>query len=261
MRQLAHELSREFARQGAQAVVMAGSWSRGDAHRHSDLDLWILGSRDRSSVLYRGGRQVSVAEQTLATARRELHDPRRVGGAVPGWRRAVLLHDPKGIAARLRRTAERFDWGRIESARHRYVAEQIVGWAEEAQKLTRALELGESQTAAVQRNLLADALAPLMAVRRGLLHDTENALWERVGALMGPGWARTQRRALGLERVSFRSSCEAALQLYARCARELRPLLTKEQRGLVERTCRAVGHPLPSGRPSRPRRRSAGALK
>jgi len=107
-RSIARSLAQEFARKGATAVLLAGSWARGDAHRHSDLDLWVLGRKAPYLPLWREPLLVSVSRTSEAEERRKLREPPRIGGSVPGWRAAVPLYDPEGVAARLRAEARAF---------------------------------------------------------------------------------------------------------------------------------------------------------
>ena len=234
-----------FRSQGAQAVVLGGSWARGDAHRESDIDLWVLGRRSGSEVRWREPFYVAISRTTEGAARRRLRTPPYVGGSVPGWRVAIPIYDPRGIARRLQAEARAFRWGRISKACDRWVAEQIVGWAEEAVKLVRALATGQEATAAVQRNLLSDHLGFVMAIHRRLFWDSENEFWERIGRRVGGAWARAQRRALGVPDTPLERGCRAALSLYGLTARAVWNVLSPEQRTIVANRCRVTGVPLP----------------
>lgn len=237
---VARRAANELAHGGARAVVLTGSWARGDARRESDIDLWAIGRRRGNRILARDGFLVTVALTTPTAERRKLRDPQRVGGCVPGWRIARPLYDPSGIAAGLRSEARRFRWTSLGASADRWVADQTVAWAEEAIKLVRALAVGSRETAAVQRNLLVDALGFVVAVRLRQFWDSENEFWERIGRRAGGRWARAQRAALGLSGVGFEESCRAALELYARTARTVLPCLSREQRTIVEQTLRVI---------------------
>jgi hypothetical protein len=236
---------------GTAAVLLAGSWARGDAHEASDIDLWVVGPRPRRRhrILEREGRMVCVNYQTVAEARREMRNPGRLDGAVPGWRIALILRDRRGVATRLKAEARRFRWASLRRERDRYLADQLVGWAEEVAKLLRAMERGERETAAVQRNLLANQMAFLRLLPLERLWDTENGLWERAGKWAGPRFASAQRAALGTHGADWRESCEGALRLYALTARASRGVLRREQRRIVARTCRRCGYPIDDDRP------------
>lgn len=227
-------------------MLLAGSWARGDAHEASDIDLWVVGKRGRAhqKILERDGHMVCVKYSTAASERREMRDPSRLDGAVPGWRVARILRDPTGIAARLKSEARRFRWAPVRVARDRYIGDQLAGWAEEVAKLLRALETGERETASVQRNLLANRMAFLRVLPLERLWDTENGLWERAGKWAGPEFRAAQRAALGTDGGGWLESCEGALRLYALTVRANLRVLNGEKRRLVLAMCRRAGFPV-----------------
>ncbi len=126
----------------------------------------------------------------------------------------VILHDPKGFARDLQREARAWTWSALSKTCDSWVAEQIVGYAEEVHKLVGNLELGRPRAAAVQRCLLALRIAPIFAVHHRFLYDTENCLWDLVASKMGQPWARVQDRAPGLGGEDSEDTCNAALELY-----------------------------------------------
>ena len=244
VRALARKLAPELDPGGRAAVLLAGSWARGDAHEGSDVDLWVVGRRVRETSLERGGRLISVSFTTAAEERRRMRSPARWGGAIPGWRTARILRDPGGVADRIRADARRFRWRSVRRVRDRYLAEQLAGWAEEVAKLLRALETGERETASVQRNLLANRMAFLRSLDLEILYGSENGLWERVAKRAGPGFRSAQRAALGTDGGTWRSSCEGALRLYSLTARANLGRLRGERRRIVVGACRRAGYPI-----------------
>lgn len=194
-------------------------------------------------MAFRQGFIVSVKETTVRREVREMADPKRLGQAVLAWREALPLVDPNGVAFRLQWRAIRFHWRSVGRAADRYVAMCLTEWTEEAVKLVRLMALESWESAAVQRNLLAEAMAGLIALRERLLYH-ENELWQVVGRRMGEPWHTAQRTALGSNRSSFPDSCEAALELYRLTARACEPCLAPRQRELVAHACAAVGHRL-----------------
>ena len=151
--------------------------------------------------------------------------PREVGAYVPGWREAVILHDPDGAADRLQQEAFAWTWARLGDRADGYVARALTGLAEEVAKLRASLARGRTLTAAVQRDLLAIGLAPIMAVHLRLLYGSENVMHAQVGERMGDDWRRAQAGA-------FAADCDAAIQLYRIAADAVAPLLG--QRAVVE---------------------------
>jgi len=227
-------------------VLLAGSWARGDAHEASDIDLWVIGGRRerRPRILEREGHMVTVSYHTAAEARREMRNAGRLEGAVPGWRIARILRDPRGVAARLKAEARQFRWASLRSERDRFIAEQLAGWAEEVAKLLRAMHRGERETAAVQRNLLANHMAFLRLLPLERLWDTENGLWERAADWAGPRFASAQRSALGSSDGYWAKTCEGALRLYSLTARANLGVLRGEKRRIVADVCRRSGYPI-----------------
>lgn len=240
-RTVAEAVAADYSRRGATVVVLGGSWARGDARRESDIDLWVFGLRAGNDVLWRAPFMVTVARTSERREAAKMRTPPYVGGSVPGWRAAIPLHDPKRIARQLQSQARAFRWGSISRKCDRWVAEQVVGWAEEVVKLVRALATGNDATAAVQRNLLADHLGFVMAIHRRMFWDSENESWERISRAIGGEWARAQRLALGIPRTGLEQSCRAALSLYALTANAVGTQLKPEQRAIVSHTCRVAG--------------------
>lgn len=195
-------------------------------------------------MLERFGRLVSVKFSTPSEERREMQDPSHFDGAVPGWRSARILRDPRGVAGRLQREAGRFRWSSVRGALRAYVADQLAEWAEEVAKLLRALTTGERETASVYRNLIANRMAFLRLLPLEAWWMTENGLWELAGQRGGVGFRRAQRSALGTDGSSWKDSCEAALRLYSLTARANLRYLSGENRRVVAAVCRQCGYPI-----------------
>jgi hypothetical protein len=227
--------------------VLTGSHVTGTAHAHSDIDLVVLLARapkgDWVKSAQRRGFLVNSAWETARSVRVALRNPRLLTTFVPGWRECVILADPSGVAARLQAEARRWTWDRVADVCDAWVAEEIVGWAEEVHKLAGALEHGSAQNAAAQRSLLALQLAGVMAVRRRILYGTENVMWDRVSEAMGEPWASAQATALSMRGEPLEASCRAALRLYALAADEAWELLDRRQRAVVGNACAIAGWP------------------
>jgi hypothetical protein len=232
VRSIALQITEELAESGARAVALVGSHTSGDAGPESDLDLLAVGP-ESWNLQRRGGLLVSVSSKPFEEYREAFTLPQEVCAVVPGWRGAVILHDPEGLAAALVREAREWDWGPLERRCDAWVAEQVTGYAEEVHKLVAALRGGSTSTAAVQRSLLAVRLAPVLAVHRRVLYGSENRLWDLVSDAMGEEWRREQAVALGQGDETFEEACTAALRLYELASVEVAPLLDERQRDVV----------------------------
>ncbi len=225
---------------GAEAAVLVGSHARGDAGPDSDVDVLAVGPRTFSFRLERrGGLLVSISSRLPEAYRREMADPGSVGTAVPGWREAVVLHDPEGKAGALIEEAKAWTWESLERRCDGWVAEEITSLAEEVHKLAAALRAGHRTTAAVQRSILAVRLAPIMAVHHRILYGSENRLWDLVADAMGEEWRQAQSAAFGLRfglrGEPFEETCRAALRLYSLAADEAHAPLDERQHKVVRR--------------------------
>jgi len=243
--QVSRAVSRRLVGQGAEAVVLMGSHVRGDAYKESDLDIHALGRGPHYRLERYQGFLISISWSTARQDRQAFKDPGKVGGVIPAWRNAVIIHDSQGIAKALKQEAQEWRWDSLGRRVDRWVAEELTGYAEEVHKLVGNLQLGRRSAASVQRSLLAIYMAPILAVRHRILYDTENQLWNLVSSKMGIKWAQLQSAALGEGGQSFEDTCRAALQLFALAAREVRNLLNKRQYQVVAHACEIADQSLP----------------
>ena len=234
-RSTAFQVAREVVERGAKAVVVVGSYARGEASSESDLDLLAVGPESYLPRLsFREGLIVSVSMQPFEIHRGSFEQPELICTAVPGWRQALVLHDPEGLAADLIREAQEWSWEPYERRCDRWVAKKTTEYAEEVFKLVAALKHNRRSTAAAQRNLLALHLAPMLAVHHRILYGSENTLWELVSSTMGNEWSRNQYAALGVNGETLEMSCMAALNLYEITADNVYDLLDDGQKTVVD---------------------------
>jgi predicted nucleotidyltransferase len=229
---------------GGEAVYITGSHARGDAHPDSDIDIRVIGNGTSPDLKRKDEFLISTSWQTVDEAEGVLSDPAQVGEVIPGWRDAVILHDPNGIATELKKRAEKWDWEEISKECDEWVAEQVTEYAEEVHTLVGNLDQEQLSGAAAIRSQLALHLAQYLAVHRRVLYESENVLWEKVAEAMGEEYARNQSVALGLEAVSLEDSCRAALDLFGQAAADTADLLDETQREVVAYACKLAGHPL-----------------
>ena len=226
-------------------MFIFGSRVRGDFYRESDIDIHAIGVKSEGTRLERYRRfLVSVSWMTAEQHRQAFRNPAEVGGIIPAWRNAVILFDPQGVASAIRDDAKRWRWESLSRESDEWVAEQVTGWAEEVHRLTGSLQRRQTSTASVVRSLLAIKMAPILAVHKRILYDTENKLWDLVSARMGRQWSEVQSAALGEGGQGFKETCEAALELYAMTAHEVRHLLNRRQLQVVAHACKIAGHSL-----------------
>ena len=236
--EVAAAVARGLMDQGASAVVLMGSHARGDAFRHSDIDLIALGEGPGYRLERRNGHLVALSWTTAETVKRMMMTPSQAGLVVQGWRDACLLIDPAGRAESLRQRAIEWTWSEIADEEiDSYVAEELTGWAEEVHKLVNLLDSGNWSGAAVQRNILSSRVGAILAVHLRLLYASENDLWNLVADRMDDSWGEVQRRSFGLGDESFLDTCLAALDLYRIATDFVTTLLSERQLAVVSAAC------------------------
>ena len=228
-------LARMLADRGAPAVALVGSRARGEAAAESDVDLAVLAEGPRYRLEVHERTLVSLGWAPAAEQRGRLYDPEYLCTHVEGWRSAVLLHDPQGLAAEVQREARAWSWDTAVEARcDAWAAERVTCFAEEVHKLVASLRRARHDVAAVQRSLLAVHMAYPVALRRRLLYPSENALRSFVGDVAGAEWRAAQAAALGLGGEDAAEAAHAALALYRLAAAEVEPVSDDRQRAVVE---------------------------
>lgn len=238
-------MARALGGRGALAVLLVGSFVRGDATRDSDVDLIVVGRGPEYRLERHHGYLFSISWRTLRRLQQVFDDPAEAAGAILGWQQAVILHDPSGGARSLRAEARRWTWARVDRKADAWVADQVTGYAEDVQKLVGALRLRRPLVASAYRLVLAARLTEVLAVHRRVLYDGDNDAFQKVGAAMGTRWRRAQSLALGATGGTYAQSCRAACELYAIAASETRHLLNDRQNMVVAHACRIAGFPLP----------------
>lgn len=242
---MARQVAAELVAEGAGAVVLMGSFARGDATPQSDIDLYAIGDGPPYRLERREPFLVSVSWREEEAILDGSRSPAEAFGLIPGWRSAVILADPEGVAARWRAEARGWTVDALDrDACDRWVAEEITGYAEEVHKLVNQRHAANWTALAANRSILALRLAIPMAVHNRLLFETENELWNLVNEKMGERWAEAQTRALVLAGESLDETVDAAFELYALACLEVAGLLDSRQRAVVEHACRIGGFPL-----------------
>jgi hypothetical protein len=137
------EAARELMQAGAVAVMLTGSRATGNATAESDIDLYAIGDGSEYLLERRGDFLVSVSWRREEEIERSYSSPADVGVLVPGWRQAIILTDPDGVAARLAERATSWTWDVIgDDPLNEWVTEQLTGYAEEVHKLEAHIARG-----------------------------------------------------------------------------------------------------------------------
>lgn len=227
-------VTRQLVAEGAQAVVLTGSYVRGSAGRHSDIDLYAIGNGPEYRLERHNDHLVSISWRTRAAVEGEFSEPRDAGCSVPGWRDAVVIHDPDGVAAGLIQEARDFTWDRFgEDELNAWVAEELTGYTEDILKVVAMLENADFHAAAAVQSWLIIEIPFIMSIYLRQLYGSENVVWEMVASAMGPEWERLQHAAFGLNGESVLETCQATFALYQAAYRHLFQHCDDRQRQVI----------------------------
>ena len=218
------------------AIWLAGSHATGDPGRFSDVDLGVISASGRRgfSLEVHDGLLLSISMISERAMLKAFDEPAIVGAAVPGWRDAILLFDPEGCGAALKRAAQDWRWDNIAAACNAWCAAQAVSAADDVLKLANAIDRRDLREAALRRNTLAARLPLVMSVRRRLLYGSERNLFRVVDRELGDEWARKHATALGVQPVPPAEGFSAVWWLYQRVADDIAPLLNEHQSAIVK---------------------------
>lgn len=219
---LLESLISEFSTPDTIGVGLVGSFSRGQGHKHSDIDLNFFvpeapSSRlERYHLYQREGFLVSVKRVGLETQRAELSQVRSAIWAVPGMRQMKILHDPSNQLAALQSEARAFSWDRLEPQIAPFVSYQMMHHAEEAHKILSGLEQQDPSKVTYATLGMGLGMLEAMAVFKKILIESENQYFDLVYRAVGQdsSWCRAHKLAVGWKAGAFERRGIAALQVY-----------------------------------------------
>jgi predicted nucleotidyltransferase len=232
------------------ALSFAGSFARGQAGPHSDVDLQVYVRElpeSRYDLRLWDDYLVSLAYKTIEEERDSLSHPKRAIWCVPGLRQAVILLDKDGTLARIKQAAQTFDWSALQAKADEYAVDELMGCAKEVRKILNGLLRSEESTVLYALLGLTLGMCSAVAVQRGLLIETENRYFDIVQDSVGrdSNWTRAFRLALGADPVPvnvphFQARGRAGLALYCETSLLFQAITTGEHREVIEATINRI---------------------
>ena len=243
------QLARRFDADGVSAIALMGSYARGDAGPHSDVDLVRFLSPGAEQVGGDGshlidGRLVVVSDVLAEETEAWFTAPEQAVSHIPGVLHAKPLLDRDGSFAALQARAHAFVWDpSMQQAADRWASRQMVGWIEEVHKGLEGLRRDDVGRLLNALFGLSWGISRVVQVQRGVFLDGDNAFFSAVEAAIGADtrWARLRRIAFGVEggldgRATLRERVEAGLHLYVDSAGLLQDILQPADAPMVQQT-------------------------
>ncbi len=241
-------LGERFDGAEVRALVVMGSWVRGDAGPYSDVDLVRFFGSDATVP----GDEIHIIEQRLVTVsgvdpdqvERWFTRPEVAINVVSGLRTARVLHDRDETFARVQKRARQFVWDDAMQAKADvWVSGKMVGWIEEVHKGLEGLRQDDVGRMLNARFGCSWGMVRVMAVHRGVLLSGDNGFYDQVRAAVGEktGWSQACAQAFGVDGApTLREQVRAGLRLYVLTAQLVAPVLRETDQALVMETVRLI---------------------
>ena len=254
------------------AFALLGSYARGDAGPHSDIDIarfvnddkeeaegrsFLIGDRENRSEKNENAsaqqthRHWLVVRSTVTPSQVEswFTEPGQAVNIIVGLRDGRALWDPNGFFAIIQQRARNFEWTQEHQEKaDRLAGKEMVGWIEEAHKGLEGLQRNDVGRLLNARFGLSWGLAWVVRVQRGLLIASDNTFYDEIISAVGPDskWARLLQRAFGTvaedetDPLSLREEVQSGLMLYCETFELLKEALPPEDYPLIAATVRRI---------------------
>ncbi len=226
-------------------IIVAGSYSRGEATQYSDVDLAYF-VKDAAKLpskrfFYHDGRLVSLAAKRISDVRRSMTQPNTAIFVVPGFHHSRILLDKDGSVSQFLHEVETFAWQPLQEAANSYASFAMMLLAEWIHKILSEIlkenDLGLSTTLVE----FIYTITEIVAVQRGILIKTTSTYYQQVQNDIGQdsAWTRYHLQVAGIvspstEDTSVRARAIAALHLYLETFKLLQPILDPDHFAVAE---------------------------
>ncbi len=236
------------------AIVLTGSFARGDATEFSDIDLFhyvdtLPADVDKYAIRYEDDILISVSTATIESEQAKLQRPDTAIWAVEGVRQARLLFDPQGRFEALQQQAYDFVWTDELQAQANHLASRLLmDDGEEARKILTGLSKANNSIILYATYGLVLGLSKTIAIQQLLLLKSENEYFQRIREAIQSHTelAYHYDLAVGFSSVSVdngnpvRMRGIALLRLYEYTADFLADTIQDEHRTTIEKTRLAI---------------------
>lgn len=258
------------------AFALLGSYARGDAGPHSDVDIvrfvnddkhdeearsFLVGGTGGSGIRDGDARSPNCARNWLVVRNtvtpRQIEswftEPGQAINIIVGLRDGRALWDPNGVFSAIQQRAREFKWTKVHQEKaDRLAGKELVGWIEEAHKGLEGLRRNDVGRLLNARFGLSWGLAWVMRLHFGVFTTSDNTFLDDVISVVGPErrWAQLLRQAFGTASggeeglFSLREEVESGLLLYCETFELLKEALPQDDFPLVKATVQRISSEL-----------------
>ncbi len=241
----------EFA-SGSVGMLLTGSYARGDATAHSDIDVLKFyhdAPQDPAKryILYtRQGYLISITSTSVDEKEQEMLKANQAVWCVPGLRQSQVLYDPFSYLHNLRKKAFQFEWEPLQKEANQYASYELMGYAEEAHKVMSAIQKKDESAILYGLSGLFLAMPRILAVQQGIMIRSENSLFSQVQEAVGDesDWTKYHRMAMGAVPIEstdiITERGRAGLKLYAETAGYLKTIILETHLPVVQNALKMI---------------------
>jgi predicted nucleotidyltransferase len=250
------KLVAELDNETVTAIILYGSYARGNAAPYSDVDLdrFVKEPPERiqqKRFTYRDGLLVSIATRTISQERGAFTIPNRAIFVVPSIREARILLDKEGAFSELQQEARAWTWESLQVQADYYASNMLMLRTGQVHQILRALLLRDELALSKRTLKLFMALTSAVAVQRGMLVSSGNTYFQQVQDLVGLNsfWTHYHKFIAGIDVNTVQGTYNeargvATLRLYQETVRLLQPILQPVHRDIIEQAVLVIDNAL-----------------
>ena len=244
-------LVERFRTPATKAIALIGSYARGEAGPHSDVDFvrFTKGEKtERTQFHIVDGRMIVISEVNPSDVEDRFTNPNEATETIRGVQALVPLWDPDGYLEEVKKRANDFVWDdEMQMKADRWASRELAGWGEEACKGLGGLAANHEGKMVCARHGLTWGLTSIVRVQRGILIAGDNDVLESVVNAVGEtsDWAALARDAFGLTGLDLSGQVRSGLKLYALTADMISDAILPEHREVIHHTMHLIDRDLP----------------
>ncbi len=247
-------LAKQFDGLGVNALVLMGSYARGNPGVFSDIDLVRFIGKGGFKPSFKDGSYlidgflVTVSSVNARRIGQWFSCPEIAVNVIRGIRSARPLLDRSTTFDAIQRRAQVFIWDtRMQKKADHWVSKQMVGWIEEVHKGLEGLRSNDIGRMLNARFGFSWGLSRIMGVQKGVLLSGDNSFYAEIAEAVGADskWVCLRQTAFAIEdqsgkSPSLREQIIAGLRLYATTVELLGDVIEPADAEIVIQTVKLI---------------------